>query len=324
MFKLIKFFVGGGLLIFSRFAASQSIADRDSLPAAIENVRPSIARITSYFTDGTESVGTGFFVNKEGFAVTAAHVIDVPPGKTLDHTTIYTSIPPMQVSGGGSTIIGGFAGSRGRVVAVDVQHDIAILLPEMNPFQQAYGKIAIHGQLVQQNAVKFAQLDGRKHRDGEQIFIAGFPLSNDVLTTTSGRIGSTHYRPGTERPPNIIWEYVADVQVNHGNSGGPVFSASSQMVIGICQAYQTATLAADGLAPNFGLRPNSAPGGQPQAVKLDGNSGLAVVIPAQYAMDLLKANGIAFSARPGWESERQGQAPPGIREVPAPASVHPQ
>lgn len=137
-----------------------------------------------------------------------------------------------------------------------------------------------------------------------------------------GRIASTHYRPANDQLPGILWEYVADIQVNHGNSGGPVFSAGTRSVIGLCQAYQNAPVSADGQGPTFGFRP--VPGANPEAVPLVGNSGLAVIVPTEYIVDILRANGIKFGGRTGPGSADKAQGPPGMRVVPVRPSIRQQ
>lgn len=70
--------------------------------------------------------------------------------------------------------------------------------------------------------------------------------------------------------------YLGDLRANHGNSGGPVYSISTGKVIGICDAFVGAPVETTVILP----------------VGLSYNSGLAVIIPIKYAIDLLKKHGL--------------------------------
>ncbi len=78
-----------------------------------------------------------------------------------------------------------------------------------------------------------------------------------------------------------------DAVINPGNSGGPVYGTDSDGVVGICEAYKPSPIFA---AQQNKLEP--VPG-------LYQNAGLAVVIPTEYAIELLKANGVTDYASVG-------------------------
>ena len=206
---------------------------QSSLADDIEAVRSSVARVDVRFSDHSGGSGTGVFVNDDGYLVTAAHVVTAPSGKTVADVEVVTRIPP--TNQGGVIVTGSFSGSTAKVIVVDLVHDLAILLPSQNPFKDRRTGLVAGGSDVQRSAVSFAKIDPRKLRDGEPVFVSGYPLSNNTLVTTSGNIASTRDYP-VQSPRSLAFGYIADIHVNPGNSGGPVFSKEGRRVIGICLA----------------------------------------------------------------------------------------
>jgi S1-C subfamily serine protease len=94
------------------------------------------------------------------------------------------------------------------------------------------------------------------------ISVSGFPLDIPVLVTNTGWVASAFYID--ERRRSL---YLADISINHGNSGGPAYNDVDGRVIGVVTDYRT------------------APEGD--------NSRLAVIVPIQRVLELLttvKAN----------------------------------
>jgi len=79
--------------------------------------------------------------------------------------------------------------------------------------------------------------------------------------------------------------YLADLQVNGGNSGGPVYKVDAAAVIGVCVATQTASVM-------FGNQPGgpAVADGRPLVY----SAGLTIVVPAKYVVAFLNQNGLAW------------------------------
>jgi S1-C subfamily serine protease len=115
-------------------------------------------------------------------------------------------------------------------------------------------------------------------RDGEDVAVSGYPLASPTLITTSGIIASAwatetmnvvpEGAPEGFTMPDIADSYIADVAVNPGNSGGPVYLRDVGHVIGVCVAFEVAEADADGIPLRY-------------------NSGLTIVVPITYGLDLL-------------------------------------
>lgn len=134
------------------------------------------------------------------------------------------------------------------------------------------GGVAING------LYGLAMLRTDRPREGVGIAVSGYPLSTPTLITTSGAIASSWSVDSVEvQPPgapegftipDLKDSYIADVAVNPGNSGGPVCLAASGEVIGVCVAFRVAEAGDESMPLRY-------------------NSGLSVVVPIKYGVELL-------------------------------------
>jgi S1-C subfamily serine protease len=226
-----------------------------------------------------QPVGTGFIVHESGLVLTAKHVIEAvrriaaQPGHsdaTLQVGLAKTNTENMRAN---FTVVGG------ELVEGDPRHDLALVRMQPNPFDgRVKSGFIIAGQPIPLLFSVAAQSESRP-RDGDPIAVSGYPLSETVLVTTSGGIASSWAMdvqnvtppgaPSDYQIPDVKDSLLADVAVNPGNSGGPVYSIRTGDVIGICVAFKVGS---------------GQIGNDPFAY----NSGLSVVVPIKYGRELIE------------------------------------
>jgi S1-C subfamily serine protease len=256
------------------------------LPETIDQIRPAVVQIRvesprAGSTNGERVIGTGFWVSDAGLLLTARHVIQggqaaiqEKPGSRL---ALGLAIP--NLTGPPITIRASFEVMDVDVIEEDPRHDLALLRAPRNPFQSGRpsGVHQVGGGWGVNALYGLSQLDPTMVRDGERIAVSGYPLAEPALITTSGGIASAF---GTESKqvqhpsappgftvPDVADSYMADVAVNPGNSGGPVYRVADGGVIGVCVAFKIAS--GQNPSPFFY------------------NSGLSVVVPIKYGLDLI-------------------------------------
>jgi S1-C subfamily serine protease len=234
--------------------------------------------------------GTGFFINGDGIVVTAGHVVCCDSkGDNFDKISVALPVKPAANEEHKIFFIGNRSAIPAKVIDIDKDHDIAILKPDSNmlggAMKTGFSSPTLQGEFAQRTA---AILETKALEDGEEIYTSGFPLSFPVLITTSGAIASS---VPFEFDPALFTElhsYWADIQVNHGNSGGPVFSRSSGRVIGIVHGVRLAEAESSGHVIYGEIEE-----GKPlQPIRY--NSGIAYVVPAEYIAALLDKNKISY------------------------------
>ncbi len=192
-------------------------------------------------------------------------------------------IPPK----GSAALPGGRRGAFFNAGAFDVVdqdpiHDLALLKLKNNPFTV---DLAFIDKRFQVASAKFSL--GRPD-EGEPIAVSGYPLSSSTLITTSGAVASSW----SVDPGPAGWEsqwsdiYLADMRVNPGNSGGPVFSTQDGSVIGVCVRFDADLVGYAGTNELAKLNDHY----------LSYNSGLSLVVPAKYVVELLKKNHLKWTA----------------------------
>ncbi|MGA8593164.1 MAG: serine protease [Bryobacteraceae bacterium] len=283
---------------------SQTHPQLSPLSAAIKRARPSIVRVVVVFGQGPNegtSAGTGFTINREGFVITARHVVvPVEGGPAPSHIVVEWPLKTME---GHFEAAGNFSSTDAVIKTEDKEHDLIVLAPNANPFSPEFKESATKffpGASLAPIAA--ARLEARHLDEGESIFTTGYPFEIPNLVTTAGYIASANPFPRgvMSGPPKSLEDlkalserrqselddfYLADMVCNHGNSGGPVFSLASGRVIGVMVAFLTDTIRyRDGAQEEFV---------NPQTNRtLIYNAGLAKIIAADHVIALLKQNNI--------------------------------
>ncbi len=145
--------------------------------------------------------GTGFFISEDGYVLTNYHVIEYAveygsPAKVITHDgTEHTAV----------------------IVGSDRDNDIAVL--------------QIDGSGL--NAAALGNSDSI--RVGDRIYAVGNPLGELQFSMTTGSVSATDRLISVEASAPAINMFQIDAAVNHGNSGGPVYDISGN-VIGIVTA----------------------------------------------------------------------------------------
>jgi S1-C subfamily serine protease len=243
------------------------------LSQAIEYLAPTVVQIMA-----GDSRGTGFFVSEDAHVVTAAHVVG-----DIDVVNVGLAHKNTDNMRANWSIV------EANVLRRDTTEDLALLRLRINPFRE--GRNVMSGIAIDGNPLELpvavAKLDAERPVDGEAIAISGYPLTNPVLITTSGALASVwplqEVDEGDVSPYSvhrILDLYIADVQANPGNSGGPAYRIADGRVIGVCIQVQG--------APTFNE--------QGPFAQLSVNAGLTVLRPARSVIELLAAEGIEVSS----------------------------
>jgi S1-C subfamily serine protease len=283
------------------------------LEDTINGIRPSVVQVTYTIFDLSTSrlkelglkagstysrpVGTGFIVTPDAHVITAKHVVDgidefrtkVPEGR--HHVGVglaYANTDDPRVSSRGTFNIVGF-----ELLASDARHDLALLKLRRNPFAgEVESGIVVDNQPVIPLFGIAPPFRVERPRDGLSVAVSGYPLGEPVMITTAGTIASSWPvdvkdvpvpgAPGDSRA-DIADSYLADLRVNPGNSGGPAYAVEDGGVIGVCVATRLTSV----------VDPAARP------VPLRTSAGLAVIVPARYAVELLETNGVEWPLSEG-------------------------
>lgn len=281
-----------------------------SLADATKLVSPSVVQITyqmDQFPEETKRAlgasfrvgpaGTGFIVNEDGYVVTALHVLsffenlhEFPIGGhayPVGRNRLLVGIPFPNTETGSLEIRASFSTVPFTVVDTDAVHDLALLKTERRPF-------------ILQAAQHVATFSTIRPEDGEEVAVSGYPLGQRELVTTSGSVASawayeetkesSPSRPGFTMPDTKDI-FLVDLHLNHGNSGGPVYSKETAAVIGVADAYaledNVMVAALPGRQPDPAFDQNSGRA-------LMTNAGLGIVVPSRYVVALLQKNNVKW------------------------------
>jgi S1-C subfamily serine protease len=154
-------------------------------------------------TQSGQALGTGFVVDKQGYILTNAHVVEESGQRASSVTVVFNK-------GGSET-----QRVKGQLVGVDTGSDVAVI------------KVDPSGLTL--NPLPLGNSD--KIVVGESVVAIGNPLGYD-FSITSGIVSATGrslQAPNGQTIPNGIQ---TDAAINQGNSGGPLIDSSGR-VIGI-------------------------------------------------------------------------------------------
>ena len=229
--------------------------------------------------------GNGFFINKEGYLITAAHVLsqlrDAQPYILLQ----LPMAPPRLV--------------KATVITMDQDHDVAVLRATPNPFTGRY-------------RVNFLRLAAERPAQGHAVLADALrpsrlknPYTFDALLEDRPAGEVLEYRftqLDKGRPDTEIFLFNHDVLL--GDSGAPAVSAGSAEVVGLVEGRW---LHGGGVAQANAMQKQSA--------------SLGAVVPIHYAIAVLVESGIAWEGVSDSSPPDNREAPSKLSLGPVPLSL---
>ncbi len=158
---------------------------------------------TPFSTPGTQALGSGFVLDKEGHIVTNYHVVQ-----------------------GAEKIQVGFSNNasyRAKLVGSDPSTDLAVL------------KVSASGRAL----TPLPLGDSDRVQVGDEVVAIGNPFGLD-RTATAGIISAIQRRITAPNGFSIDHALQTDAAINHGNSGGPLIDATGS-VVGVNSQIETGT-----------------------------------------------------------------------------------
>lgn len=210
-----KYCISGKLLL-NRTADLRQTAVHDSLEHFITYVTPtpgprppmSQTELLTYMKPATfmiycqdKSLGTGFFINDNGLALTNNHVYD-----GSQNAVIY------------------FFGDDGKLDATNYRYINRVLYTVRTGEKERIDFTVFQVQLDNGEKVRYLPLIEERERDGEKIAKIGCPLGTALCDFQPGTL--SHYNEGY---------FTHNIPTNHGDSGGPIANFRGE-VVGVNQS----------------------------------------------------------------------------------------
>ena len=286
------------LAFFSAVSVAANAADPLGLSDAIERIRPSVVQVAAQWRDADDRIigepmntlGTGFLVHESGVFATAEHVVAAAYNgapKEARRTRILVAFAIPNFERRGISMTQSFAFVEVAAIARDATADVA-LLRTTKPFSMSAGILASSNP--SENVTmrhRVAVLSSGPLRDGERVATSGYPLEEPVLITTSGYIAGSPIEQLRVPGGHPAWPFLskrvvlADMQVNFGNSGGPVYRVPDGAVVGLTSQYKNTWLVSQDLEV---LKAGDKP--------IPLNSGLSVIAPTDHILVVAAEHGI--------------------------------
>jgi len=167
--------------------------------------------------DTSKVAGTGFFVGRDGYFVTAGHVVQSlqsPIGLTPKKAGVIF-VPDDGWPRGEKTF--GGTGFRFELVSLDEPNDVALCKTRVNPFEHEDAKRFVR-------SVDFLETIPP---DGTLVGFTGFPLHNRIPISGQGIVASYQFFPRGDQHGWLILLHAASWP---GSSGSPVFLQDGRVV----------------------------------------------------------------------------------------------
>jgi S1-C subfamily serine protease len=206
--------------------------------------------------------GNAFFISREGYLITAAHVLHSFRNGGQPHILVQRGDAPPQML-------------KAELAAVDQEHDVAVLRATPNPFAENY-RVAILSL--------GAETPGR----GDGVIVAALRPSRrqprsfetELQDRSAARVvdyQASQLEKGLGETELLLFSH----EVILGQSGAPVLSADGLKVVGFIEGQW--------LHPAVGLAARMEPGA----------TSIGAAVPIRYAVALLREKGILLDGVPG-------------------------
>src|SRR5271156_4058343 len=222
--------------------------------------------------------GNGFFINNDGYLVTAAHVLSQLHGGQPYLLLRVRSAAPRFVAA--------------QVVAIDSDHDVAILRATPNPFAGNF-------------SVSFLNIDHADPAAGERVLAAAlrpfkprdsYTLEAALEERSAGEVLNFQFSKLDQSGAVDTEIFLFAHKIQPGQSGAPVLSLDSHEVVGFVEG-QWLRAKVSGVAPApkepAPGQPTNGPSLPPPAAATI-TAAPGAVIPMHYAIALLQANHVRW------------------------------
>lgn len=207
--------------------------------------------------------GNGFFINEQGYLLTAAHVLETFRDGGQPYILVARrNGPPVLV--------------QAAIIAMDPEHDVAILRATPNPFDSTYkvASLALSSDAASPGqAVLALSLHPPKQQNAHTFEIPREDrFSGEVLSYKSTRLDKS--APAAE-------VFLLSHPVNLGQSGSPVVALDSHAVVGLVEGrwLRSGVVSAVKSSPASMSTPGAA-------------------VPIRYAIDLLQRKSVSWHTPP--------------------------
>ena len=261
--KLVALLTGFGVSLVA-VAAAQAPADDPPLSSAVCPIVYQLDQSPSTRGYRYTFFGNGFFINNEGYLLTAAHVVEAFGDRGQPYILVSRRNGP-------PTLL------QATIIAIDSEHDVALLRASSNPFASRY-------------KVTFLRLSSEPAAPGQPVLALSLhpPKQQNAHTFEvpredrfSGEVLS-YESTQLEKSAPAADVFLLSHPVNLGQSGSPVLSQSSGAVLGLVEGRW--------------LRSNAISTAKSSALSI---STPGAAVPIRYAIALLQRQSVSWhAARP--------------------------